>query len=153
MRMQRLWQHLLFLLIYRAFLPWSSEAVGEGKPRVNKAGLQLTDVALECLRKAGSALATDGPEPFPTRSLGPNIESYLLPSIICYDPIGQLGTSCWCTECNAEMERRPKDSGWVSHPFRLFGSTGPYTLFSYNYRRPNPEFKVKWKIAHRCKLS
>ena len=153
MRMQHLWQHLLFLLIYGAILPWSSEAVGEGKPRVNKAGLQLTDAALECLRKARSALATAGPEPFPTRSWGPNIESYLLPSIICYDPIGQLGTSCWCTQCKAEMERRPKESGWVSTPLRLFGSTGPYALFSYNYRCPNKECKVKWTIAHRCKLS
>ena len=153
MRMQRLWQHLLFLLIYGAILPWSSEAVGEGKPRVNKAGLQLTDAALECLRKARSALATAGTEPFPTRSWGPNIESYLLPSIICYDPIGQLGTSCWCTQCNAEMERRPKESGWVSTPLRLFGSTRPYALFSYNYRCPNKECKVKWTIAHRCKLS
>ena len=73
MRMQRLWQHLLFLLIYGAILPWSSEAVGEGNPRVNKAGLQLTDAALECVRKARSALATAGTEPFPTRSWGPNI--------------------------------------------------------------------------------
>ena len=28
MRFQRLWQHLLFLLIYMAILPWSNEAVG-----------------------------------------------------------------------------------------------------------------------------
>ena len=126
MRLQLLWQHLLFLLIYGAILPWSSEAVEEGKPRVNKAGLQLTDASLECLRKARSHMATAGPEPFPTRSWGPNIESYLLPSIIFYDPIGQLGTSCWCTECNTEMEPRPKESCWSSMPFRLFGSTGPY---------------------------
>ena len=46
-----------------------------------------------------------------------------------------------------------KESGWVSIPLRLFGSTGPYALFSYNYRCPNKECKVKWTIAHRCKLS
>ena len=51
------------------------------------------------------------------------------------------------------MERRPKESGWSSQPLRLFGSTGPYTLFSYNYRCPNTECKVNWTIAHRCKLS
>ena len=123
MRMQRLGHYLLFLIIYGAILPWSSEAVGEGKPRVNKAGLQPTVALLECLRKARSHLATPGPEPFPTRSWGPNTESYLLSSIICYDPISQLGTSCWCTEWNAEMQRRPKKSGWSSQPLRLFGST------------------------------
>ena len=119
MRLQRLWQHLLFLLIYGAILPWSTEAVGEGKPMVNQAGLQLTEASLECLRKARSHPATAGPEPFPTRSWGLNTESYLLPSIICYDPIGQLGTLCWCTECNIEMEHRPKEFGWSSAPPRV----------------------------------
>ena len=51
------------------------------------------------------------------------------------------------------MQRRPKKSGWSSQPLRLFGSTGPYAFFSYNYRCPNTECKVKWTIAHRCKLS
>ena len=56
----------------------------------------------------------------------------MLPSIICYDPIGKLGTSCWCTECNTEMESKPKEGGWSSTPLWLFGSTGPYALSSFN---------------------
>ena len=76
-----------------------------------------------------------------------------MPSIIDYHPIGQLGTSCYCMECNTEIERKPKQSGWSPTPLRLFGSNGPYALFSSHYHCRNTECKVKWTVARRCKLS
>ena len=118
-----------------------------------KEGYKISPSGLDALRRVRSTLGKNTPYPVVTRTWGRNLESFCLPAVVCFDPIGQMGTSCWCTQCNSELKRDTNTDSWYHRTFRLYGLQSAHLLFSFNYVCPNKQCVVKTCVAHRSKLS
>ena len=118
-----------------------------------KEGYKISPSGLDALRRVRSTLGKNTPYPVVTRTWGRNLESFCLPAVVCFDPIGQMGTSCWCTQCNSELKRDTNTDSWYHGTFRLYGLRSANLLFSFNYVCPSKQCVVKTCVAHRSKLS
>ena len=118
-----------------------------------KEGYKISPSGLDALRRVRSTLGKNTPYPVVTRTWGRNLESFCLPAVVCFDPISQMGTSCWCTQCNSELKRDTNTDSWYHRTFRLYGLQSAHLLFSFNYVCPNKQCVVKTCVAHRSKLS
>ena len=118
-----------------------------------KEGYKISQSGLDALRRVCSTFGKNNPYPVVTRTWGRNLESFCLSSVVCFDPIGQMGTSCWCTQCNNELKRDTNIDSWYHRTFRLYGLQSAHLLFSFNGVCANNQCAVKTCVAHRSKLS
>ena len=117
-----------------------------------KEGYKISTSGLDALRRVRSTLGKNTPYPVVTRTWGRNLESFCLPAVACFDPIGQMGTSCWCTQCNSELKGDTNTDSWY-RTFRMYGLQSAHLLSSFTYVCPNKQCVVKTCVAHRSKLS
>ena len=86
-----------------------------------KEGYKISPSGLDALRHVRSTYyGKNTPYPMVARTCGRNLESFCLPTVVCFDPIGQMGTSCWCTQCNSEPKRDTNIDSWYHRTFRLY---------------------------------
>ena len=94
-----------------------------------KEGYKISRSALDALRRVRSTLGKNTPYSVVTRTWGRTLEGFCLPAVVCFDPIGQMGTSCWCTQCNSELKRDTNTDSWTTVHSACMDSN-PLTCYS-----------------------
>ena len=116
-------------------------------------GYKISPSGLDALRRVRSTFGKNTSYAVVTRKWGRNfLGTFCLPSVVCLDPMGQIGTSCWCTQCSNGLKRDTNIDSWYHDTFHLYGLPSAHLLFSFNYVCPKNQCAVKTCVAHRSKF-
>jgi hypothetical protein len=137
--MRRLLAYILFFLILSVSLATEDGNGGKKKNDPTTGPVQPPKHVQAIMRRIRDGVQAMPPRFIPihgyTNPLS-DVDIFFAPAIMFFDPIGQLGATPLCPDCNHTLTRAPADSSWATY-LVVYHTTGIQFVQAYNYQCPN----------------